>query len=163
MEQNTFTVVIIALSVLAVITVILLLVVLREISKVNNLKRRLDRFVKGKNGGNLEKEIASIFEDNKMLKLDMERNKQDIATLMRRIDSTYQKIGLVKYDAFKQMGGQLSFCLALLDGNNNGFIMNSVHSIEGCYCYTKEIRGGACNIDLGDEEEEALKIAISEE
>ena len=64
------------------------------------------------------------------------------------------------YDAFNQMGGQLSFCLALLDENNNGFIINSVHSTEGCYSYTKEIKGGECSISLGKEEEEALLIAM---
>jgi hypothetical protein len=71
-------------------------------------------------------------------------------------------MGLVKYDAFNQMGGQLSFSLALLDENNNGFIINSVHSSEGCYSYTKEIKLGQCAIDLGAEEAEALSIAMGE-
>ena len=78
------------------------------------------------------------------------------------MESAYQKMGLVKYDAFQQMGGQLSFCLALLDENNNGFIINSVHSTEGCYSYTKEIRHGESDISLGKEEAEAMAIAIGE-
>ena len=69
---------------------------------------------------------------------------------------------MVKYDAFKQMGGRLSFSLALLDENNNGFILNSVHSSDGCYSYTKEIKNGGCEISLGEEEEQALKIAMKE-
>ena len=71
-------------------------------------------------------------------------------------------MGLIKYDAFSQMGGQLSFSLALLDENNNGFIINSVHSTDGCYSYTKEIKNGECAIALGKEEEEALAIAMGE-
>ena len=71
-------------------------------------------------------------------------------------------MGLVKYDAFRQMGGQLSFSLALLDENHNGFIINSVHSTEGCYSYTKEIKNGECKISLGQEEAEALAIAMGE-
>ena len=71
-------------------------------------------------------------------------------------------MGIVKYDAFNQMGGQLSFSLALLDENNNGFIINSVHSTEGCYSYTKEIKNGESSISLGKEEEEALATAIGE-
>ena len=78
------------------------------------------------------------------------------------IEEACQKLGLVKYDAFNQMGGQLSFSLALLDENNNGFIINSVHSTEGCYSYTKEIKNGECKISLGQEEAEALAIAIGE-
>ena len=58
------------------------------------------------------------------------------------------------------MGGQLSFCIALLDENDNGFIINSVHSTEGCYTYTKEIKNGECKITLGTEEAEAMAIAM---
>ena len=65
----------------------------------------------------------------------------------------------MRYDAFNQMGGQLSYSLVLLDENNNGFIVNSVHSTEGCYSYSKEIRNGDSNISLSTEEEEALAIA----
>ena len=71
-------------------------------------------------------------------------------------------MGLIKYDAFNQMGGQLSFSLALLNENNNGFILNSVHSTEGCYSYTKEIRNGECAVELGKEEAEALAAAMGE-
>ena len=78
------------------------------------------------------------------------------------MESAYQKMGLVKYDAFSQMGGQLSFCLVLLDGNNSGFMINSVHSTEGCYSYTKEIKNGKSAIDLGKEEAEALAMAMGE-
>ena len=69
----------------------------------------------------------------------------------------------MKYDAFNQMGGKLSFSLALLDEKNNGVIINSVHSAEGCYCYSKDIRRGQCNISLGAEEKQALDIAMGEE
>lgn len=58
------------------------------------------------------------------------------------------------------MGGKLSYSLALLDENNNGFILNSVHSTEGCYSYTKEIRNGQSSISLGEEEKQALDIAM---
>ena len=68
-------------------------------------------------------------------------------------------MGLVRYDAFNQMGGQLSYSLALLDENDNGFIINSVHSTEGCYSYSKEIRNGDNSISLSQEEAEALAIA----
>ena len=48
----------------------------------------------------------------------------------------------------------------LLDENDNGFILNSVHSTEGCYSYTKEIKNGLCDISLGEEEKQALDIAM---
>ena len=66
----------------------------------------------------------------------------------------------MKYDAFKQMGGKLSFSLALLNEINSGFIINSVHSSEGCYIYIKEIVAGLCDLDLSNEEKEALSQAM---
>lgn len=149
-------------AVLLLLFIIVLILLIVQMNKVGKLKKRLDKFVTGKDGKSLEQKIASLFEDNKFLKVSTEKNKKDIRTLYHNMESTYQKMGLVKYDAFNQMGGQLSFCLALLDENNNGFIINSVHSTEGCYCYTKEIKGGESSISLGKEEANALAIAMGE-
>lgn len=152
-------IVILALAVLLLIVIILLIVLLCKYSK---LKKRLDRFLQGSDGKSLEQDIIGLIEDNKFIKNTTESNKKDIRILYKNLESAYQKMGLVKYDAFNQMGGQLSFSLALLDENNNGFIINSVHSTEGCYSYTKEIKYGTCSISLGKEEEEALSIAMGE-
>ena len=89
-----------------------------------------------------------------------EKNKKDIRVIYHTLESTYQKAGLVRYDAFPQMGGKLSFTLALLNEKDNGFIINSVHGTDGCYTYSKEIIGGQCEITLGKEEQEALNKAI---
>ncbi len=56
----------------------------------------------------------------------------------------------------------LSFALAMLDEDNNGFILNSVHSAEGCYIYSKDIKEGQCELELGKEEKEAMSIAMQE-
>lgn len=149
-------------AVLAVLIIVLIILLIVQIVKTGKLKKRLDKFLLGKDGLSLEQDIVELFEDNKFLKNSAEKNKKDIRTLYKRMETAFQKMGLVKYDAFHQMGGQLSFCLALLDENNNGFIINSVHSTEGCYSYTKEIRNGECSISLGTEEAEALAIAVGE-
>lgn len=147
------------MAVLLLIFIIISFVLLR---KIGRMKKRLDKFLTGKDAGSLEQDIAALFEDNKSLNEIAEKNKKDIRTLYKNMESAFQKMGLVRYDAFNQMGGQLSFCLALLDENNNGFIVNSVHSTEGCYSYTKEIKRGESSISLGKEEEEALLMAMGE-
>lgn len=144
---------------LAVLVFILIILSIVQIVKVGKLKKRLDQFLLGKEGASLEEDILKIFEDNEFLKNHAEKNREDIKSLFKRLESVYQKMGLVRYDAFNQMGGQLSYSLALLDENNNGFIINSVHSTEGCYSYSKEIRNGDNNISLSAEEAEALAIA----
>lgn len=143
----------------ALFVIILLILLIVQIRKANKLKKRLDKFLLRKEGTSLEDDIAELYEDNKFLKNNTEKNREDIRTLFKRMESAFQKMGLVRYDAFNQMGGQLSYSLVLLDENNNGFIINSVHSTEGCYSYSKEIRSGDNNITLSAEEEEALAIA----
>lgn len=139
------------------VLLILLIVLLVKYSKI---KKRYDKFMRGKNATSLEDDMRSVFEDMKLLKATVDKNKKDIRILYKNMESTFQKLGIVKYDAFNQMGGQLSFSLALLDENNDGFIINSVHSSDGCYSYTKEIKGGTSPISLGVEEERALNIAM---
>ena len=82
-----------------------------------------------------------------------------IKRLEKRSNQCYQKMGIVKYDAFKEMGGKLSFACALLNDQNNGFIINSIYSKEGCYNYIKEIIKGESFLPLGEEETEALETA----
>ena len=73
---------------------------------------------------------------------------------------TLNKTAIVKYDAFKEMGGKLSFALAMLDQENSGFVLNAIHSREGCYIYMKEVDRGQTDVVLGNEEQEALEQAL---
>jgi len=148
---------------LVVAIIILLIMIIVQIASTSKLKKRYNKFMRGKEVKSLEKEIIGLFEDNKFLKVATEKNKKDISILYKKFESAFQKVGLVKYDAFNQMGGKLSFSLALLDENNNGVIINSVHSAEGCYCYSKDIKNGQCSISLGAEEKQALDIAMGED
>lgn len=146
-------------GIVAVLLILLILLIVL-LAKYSKLKKRYDKFMQGKNASSLEEDMHGVFEDMKMLKNNADKNRKDIRILYKNMERTFQKLGIVKYDAFNQMGGQLSFSLALLDENNDGFIINSVHSSEGCYSYTKEIKGGTSPISLGAEEEQALSIAM---
>lgn len=147
----------IAIFILLIIILVLFIV---QIVKYNELKKKYDKFMKGKDSKSLEQDIIALFEDNKFIKNENEKNRKALKDIMRRQEYCFQKIGLVKYDAFNQMGGKLSFCLCLLNNKNSGFILNSVHSSDGCYVYTKEINKGECELSLGDEEQKALETAI---
>ena len=148
--------------ILLVFIVVLFVIIILQMKKLNRLQKRISKFMTGKDAKSLEKDIVGLYEDNKFLKINVDKNKKDIRTLYKNMEHAFQKIGLIKYDAFQQMGGKLSFSLALLDENNNGFILNSVLSTEGCYTYTKEIKNGECAISLGEEEQQALDMAIGE-
>lgn len=146
-----------------IVLFVLLIISIVNICSIRKMSKIYKKFMQGKTAKSLEQEIVSLFEDNKFIKNAIEKDKKDIRILYKNFQSVFQKLGVVKYDAFNQMGGQMSFCIALLDENNNGFILNSVHSAEGCYSYTKEIKNGESEILLGNEEKKALNIAIGAE
>ena len=115
--------------------------------------------MKGKAGKSLEQDIVRLYEDNQVLKTGMNENKRDIRSINKQLAKAIQKVGIVRYNAFQTMGGNLSYSLVMLDENDNGFILNTIHSSEGCYSYTKDIVNGNCNIVLSEEEQKAIDMA----
>ena len=150
----------IILIVMSAIILILLILIIINIFSISKLKKKYKIFMMGNNAKSLENEIIGLFEDNKFIKVSIDKNRHNIEELSKNMELAFQKTGIIKYDAFDHIGGQLSFSLALLDKNNNGFILNSVHSAEGCYTYTKKINEGKSDISLGEEEKQALDMAM---
>lgn len=149
--------------ILAIVAFVLLVMSIVLIIELCKLKKRYNRFSQGRDGKSLEKEIGQMFEENRAIHDLAERNKKDIRAIYRKLEFAFQKVGLVKYDAFSQMGGKLSFALCLLNEKDNGFIINSIHGSDGGYVYLNEIKGGVSGSELGKEAEKALKIALHEE
>ena len=76
--------------------------------------------------------------------------------------NTFQKVSLHKYDAFNSSGGKLSFSMCLLDENDNGVLINSVHGTDGInYSYAKSINAGMADVELSGEEKKALDEALA--
>lgn len=146
---------------LLIISVLLLVLIIVAFAQIGKFKKKYNKFMLGKDGGSLEQDIMTLYEDNKYIKLNVSQNREDIKSLFKKQETAFQKLGLVKYDAFKEMGGKLSFALVLLDENNNGFLINSVHSSDGCYSYTKRIKNGDSEIELSNEEKVAVERAIN--
>ena len=153
----------ILIIILLVLVIALMVLMIFLLIRYNQLNERYQMFMKGRKAESLEEEIGALFDDISTLKASSEKNKKDIKKMIENLRECYQRVGIVKYDAFKEMGGKLSFSIALLNDNETGFIVNSIHSSEGCYVYTKEIVNGECAISLGDEEKKALTLALSAE
>ena len=144
---------------LVAITLILLILYIVNVVQMAQLKKRYKIFMSGKNARNLEKTLIERLDQVDELIEANTANERNIKTLFANMKFTFQKVGLVKYDAFNEMGGKLSFSLALLNETDNGFVMNAVHSREGCYTYVKEIIDGNSVIILSEEEKEAVEMA----
>lgn len=146
---------------MAAVIVILMILVIVNIVQMSKLKKRYAIFMKGKNAKSLEDTLIYRLEQVDELIENNAANERNIDTIFKRMKFNFQKYGLVKYDAFQEMGGKLSFSLAMLNEKNDGYIINAVHSREGCYTYVKEIIDGNSIIALAEEEEQALAQALS--
>lgn len=144
---------------LTVFCLILLILVIRNMSQTKKLMKKYSSFMSGKSAKSLEDTLIARLQQVDRLLSANAANEQDIKKLFANMKFTFQKAGLVKYDAFNQMGGKLSFSLALLNESDDGFVLNAVHSREGCYTYVKEIVDGNSVIALAEEEQEALRMA----
>ena len=143
------------------VLLILFILVIINIVQMKKLKKNYRIFMSGKDAKTLEDTLIQRLDQVDSLLESNEENDRNIKVLSKNMQCTYQKMGLIKYDAFHEMGGKLSFSLAMLDMRNNGFIINAMHSREGCYTYIKEIIDGNSVIVLSEEEQEALKRAMN--
>lgn len=147
---------------MAGVMLIMFIMLIITIAKNSSLKKKYKIFMDGENGKNLEKAILDKFAAIDSLEENVDEIYKSIKAINSQLVTAYQKIGLVKYDAFKEIGGKLSFVLVLLTAENNGFILNSMHSTkEGCYTYAKEVVNGEAFVILSEEEQQALDEAKS--
>ena len=148
--------------IMLILIIVLFVLYFRVSMNYNRLKNSYNTFMKGKDGKTLENSLKEKFEEVETVLRVTKQNRQDIKDMSRILKRNFHKFGIVKYDAFNEMGGKLSFAIAMLDGNNSGWIINAMHSREGCYTYIKEIIKGESYIELAEEEAEALDKAIFE-
>ena len=151
------------LAVLLLMIFILMIMQIKLMGKLKKLYQTYDRFMRGKNMESMEETVLAQFERSEAVEKSNEEKDRQIESIFENLQHVYQKTGLVKYDAFREMSGKLSYALALLDKENNGVMINSMYSREGCYSYVKTIVGGKCSIEMSEEEQEALKIAVNKE
>lgn len=149
----------ITIGVVSFVLILFLLLIIINI-KYSKLNKKYKAFMEGSNGESIENMLLAKFEEINQLKRETNTIDHQIKKINETLMITYQKTGIVKYDAFKEMGGKLSFALALLNEEDNGFIINSMHSSrEGCYSYIKEVIKGECFVQLAEEEKKALEEA----
>ncbi len=138
----------------------LLILVIINIILIIFLYLKYIRFMKkiGK-GNNLDEMLKQYLSDVKEIKKDNSEIKAYYTKLDSDIASCIQKVGLVRYNAFRDVGSDLSFAIALLDRNDNGVVLNGLYGSESSNIYAKPIKGGISTYQLSDEEKYALEIA----
>ena len=145
---------------LAAAVLILFILYIVNIVQMSKLKKRYRIFMEGKEAKTLEDTLIKRLDQVDMLLEANATNEKNIQKIFGNMKFAFQKSGLVKYDAFNELGGKLSFSLALLNETDDGYMLNTVHNRDGCYIYMKEIVKGNSIIMLTEEEKEALDIAM---
>ncbi len=148
---------------LVALVIILTIITVSMSIRLTRLTKKYYQFMRGRDGQSMEKVFLDKFQQIERLTKQTEDNSLELEILKKNHNSTLTRYGMVKYDAFDDVGGKMSFALAMLDSTNTGFILDAIHSRDNCFLYFKEIVKGESYIMLSDEEVEALRIAVNSE
>ena len=138
--------------------ILAILVIINIIYTIMMKKKYLDFMKKLGNGKNLDEMLKKYLDDVREIKKDNSEIKAYYTKLDNDIDTCIQKIGLVRYNAFKDVGSDLSFAIAMLDRNDNGVILNGLYGSESSNIYAKPVKNGISKYQLSEEEKTALEI-----
>jgi hypothetical protein len=113
-----------------------------------------------------ERQMATVLKEHAeaiaRLQTTVERLAAEDHRLAERLGGTVQRVGLVRYDAFEEMGGRLSFSAALLNASGDGMVITSINGRADTRCYAKPVAGAASAHNLSEEETEAIRLAMAE-
>jgi len=155
--KNYAEIILIALSVLVLILFVWNIILQ---VKTGRLKNKLNEIFAGKNAHNLEEVILHQAKNMKVLDKDI----QELYTISNQINHlalrSIHKVGIIRFNPFKDVGGNQSFAIALLNGKDCGIVISSLYSREGTRIYSKDIKNGVSDkYPLTEEEEQAIKMA----
>lgn len=146
---------------LVVIVIILFVLVISCMHSSSKLKKRYRKLMRGVEGENLEKIITTYMDKIDEVKEESKEVREIYNNIDERLKKSIQKVAIVRYKAFENVGSDLSFSLALLDDNDDGVIITSIYGRDESFTYAKPINKGLSRYDLSEEEKEVLKQVSS--
>ena len=145
-----------------VVTILLVIGFIVMISKLSSLNKRYKKFLeKLGNGKDIEEDLETYM--YRVEKVEKQNNEilNYVKTLDEDLTRCIQKVGMVRYNAFKDTGSDLSFTLALLDEHNDGVVLNGIYSREMSNIYAKPVENGKSSYTLSEEEKSAIDKAVN--
>lgn len=147
------------LSINIILLVAILWMNLSTKRKLRNLTNKYNRFMTGSENRNMEELMEECIAGVKEIKAKSKEVDNHINYLERNLMMAMQKTGVVRYNAFENVGSDLSFSIALLDSGDTGLILSSIFSRDSSITYAKPVIKGKSNYPLSAEEMQALDIA----
>ncbi len=131
-------------------------------NRLRSLTKKYEYFMNGEDGSSLERKLSVEIKELREAAQSMELLFQQQHAIKKIQGDTFQKIGFVKYNAFENIGNDLSFSLTLLDGNNNGICISSVYGRNESRIFSKPIVNGKSLSSLSQEEMESVNEALGD-
>jgi hypothetical protein len=143
-----------------IVFIVMFIIIISNSVKIKRLTKKYNDFMSGADYGNIEELIKNCIDETKDIKGKYSETELKINNLQRDIIQCIQKVGIVRYNAFDNVGSDLSFCIALLDNNNNGVVLSGIYSRDNSMNYAKPIVDGKSKYALSAEEIQAVDVAI---
>lgn len=146
---------------LSAVTAVSLIIAVISLVQTSKLKKRLNKFDEINTEDEETKEqLGKFYETAKEINQKYDKLSEAVMDVSNNMDKCIQKVGIIRYNPFDEAGGNLCFAIALLDSENNGIILNGIHSRSGCYTYAKPVELGVSEYVLSQEELQALNMAV---
>ena len=143
------------------VTILLALIIFISINiKLSKMNKRYSNMMKGMQGVNIEQLLLNHIEEVRQTVDKVDCLSNDCQRLESISKECVQKVGIIRFNAFEDMGSDLSFAIALLNYQNNGVIVSSIYSRSECHTYAKPIISGTSSYFLTEEEKRALGQAM---
>ena len=147
---------------LGVLMIIMYLLVINLYYNLNYMKKRYKKMMTGVDGANIERMMIGCIDSIKAINNENEKLWAETKEIKDLLQRAVTRMAIVRFRAFEDMGGDLSYAVAMLDSNNNGVIMSSIFAREDSRSYAKPIVNGQSTYALTKEEEEALQQALQQ-
>lgn len=149
------------LAVMTVIIILLFIMVVILFKSVGRVEGKYRRLMKGTNSGNLEEMLLERIDSIQTTKDASDKALEECKMLENKMKDCIQKVAIMRYKAFENVGSDLSFSIAMLDDNNDGVILTGIYGRQESTTYAKPIDKGISRYDLSEEELYVLDEAIN--
>lgn len=147
-------------GVMGILIIVMYVIIIHLYMNLSYLKKRYKKMMTGVESGNLERMLIGHIDHVKTVVDEQEKLKLENKRIDALLKQALTKVGVVRFSAFEDMGGDLSYAVAMLDSNNNGVVFSSIFAREDSRSYVKPVENGKSSYALTTEEEEAIRRAM---
>ena len=131
-----------------------------KISKTLRRYNEVSKILSVGDSQNIEDTLINYVKELNFIKNSLNSVEVKCEDVSQKVIKSMQQIGFIRYTAFDDMGGELSFSIAMLDSNSDGFVMTNIYARDMSHVYAKPIRAGKSIHKLSSEEKEAISRAM---